>query len=190
LKSNTTHITSNQTGSPVQPAAHPLLIFFPSSAGFRGVPVHWHSILFIHFLLVACHIEPTHSTLSPHRVQSMPNPNNCTTSQLLYPYADPLELYALLVEQPVLYRFTSLHCMSPVIYMRSCHPSRHSFLNCPSRLLTCAVTTPYLSPISLHLRGRSFMSSAYPPSTQPAYSQSARSSSGPDAVSCLCHSVA
>jgi hypothetical protein len=45
-----------------------------------------------------------------------------------------------------------------------------------SRLLTCAVNAPYLSSISLHLRGRSFMSSAYPPSTQHVCSHSPRSS--------------
>ena len=51
--------------------------------------------------------------------------------------------------------------------------SCRSFL---SRLLTCAVDTPYLSSISLHLRGCSFMSSTYPPSTQHVCSHSARSS--------------
>jgi len=54
--------------------------------------------------------------------------------------------------------------------------SCRSFLNSLSRLLTCAVNTPYLSSISLHLRGRSFMSSTYPPSTQRVCSHSARSS--------------
>ncbi len=54
--------------------------------------------------------------------------------------------------------------------------SCRSFLNSLSRLLTCAVNTPYLSSISVHLRGRSFMSSTYPPSTQRVCSHSARSS--------------
>ena len=54
--------------------------------------------------------------------------------------------------------------------------SCRSFLNSLSRLLTCAVNTPYLSSISLHLRGRSFMSSTYPPSIQRICSHSARSS--------------
>lgn len=54
--------------------------------------------------------------------------------------------------------------------------SCHSFLNSMSRLLTCAANAPYLSSISLHLRGRSFMSSTYPPSTQRVCSHSARSS--------------
>ena len=102
----------------------------------------------------------------------------CQTTQQLYhiPTAlfvcGPLEPCALLVplclEQPVLYRFTSLHCMSPSFVQRV-HPSvcAHApFMPSLSRLLTCAVNTPYLSSISLHLRGRSFMSSAYPPSTQ------------------------
>lgn len=54
--------------------------------------------------------------------------------------------------------------------------SCRSFLNSLSRLLTCAVNTPYLSSISVHLRGRSFMSSTYPPLTQRVCSHSARSS--------------
>jgi hypothetical protein len=92
---NTLHFSSNQTGSPVQPAAHPLLIFFPSSAGFRRVPVQL-AFLFDSFSFATCHIEPTHSTLNPHRVQHAKH-NNCTTSQLLYPCVDPLEPRALLV---------------------------------------------------------------------------------------------
>ena len=82
------------------------------------------------------------------------------------------------LEQPVLFRFTSLHCMSPSSVQRV-HTSvcAHApFMPSLSRLLTCAVNTPYLSSISLHLRGRSFMSSAHPPSTQRVCSHSARSS--------------
>jgi hypothetical protein len=50
------------------------------------------------------------------------------------------------------------------------------FHNSLSRLLTCAVNAPYLSSISLHLRGRSFMSSTYPPLAQRVCSTSGRSS--------------
>src|SRR6267154_2160878 len=95
IPKNTPHFSSNQTGSPVQPAAHPLLIFFPSSAGFRGVPVLL-AFLFDSISFSTCHIEPTHSTLSPHRAQHAKH-NICTTSQLLYPCVDPLEPCALLV---------------------------------------------------------------------------------------------
>jgi hypothetical protein len=160
------------------------LIFFPSSAGFPGCPgPTGFPIRFILVLHLSHRTDPLHS-----------EPASCPACQTQQLYHIPTALSVCgpprtlctsctsCLEQPVLYRFTSLHCMSPSSIQRV-HPSVcahalscRSFLSSLSRLLTCAVNTPYLSSISLHLRGRSFMSSTYPPSTQRVCSHSARSS--------------
>lgn len=184
LKSNSKnapHFSSNQTGSPVQPAAYLLLIFFRSSAGFRGDPAPL-AFLFDSFSFSTCHIEPTHSTLSPHRAQH--------AKQQLYHIPTALSPRTLrtsctsCLEQPVLYRFTSLHCMSPSSVQRV-HPSvcAHApFMPFLSSLLTWAVNAPYLSSISLHLR---VAPSCHPPihHRHNAYAVILRDLLGPDAVS-------
>jgi len=94
------------------------------------------------------------------------------------------------LEQPVLYRFTSLHCMSLPSVQRvhssvCAHAPFMPFLSL-SRLLTCAVITRYLPHPSHYISA--VAPSCYPPSTQRAYSHSARSPWVP-MPSPLCHSL-
>lgn len=150
------------------------MIFFPSSAGFRGVPISFGT-RFIHFLLVA----PV--TLNRPSEPSLKQLYHISTALSVCSPPGTLCTCTSCLEQPVLYRFTSLHCMSlPSV---CAHAPFHAVPSSQGRR-PAQSSLVYLSSILLHLRGHSFMSSTYPSSTQRAYGHSARSSSS-NAVSSI-----
>ena len=122
---HTTRFRSNQTGSPVQPASpsFDFLSFLGRLPG-RHDPF-WHSYSIHSFLLdapVTMNRPSEPETTVPHlncSIRVQPPGTLCTCTSCL--------------EQPVLYRFTSLHCC-----LRSRPLSCRSLL---SRPLTCAVIT-------------------------------------------------
>jgi hypothetical protein len=118
------------------------LIFFPSSAGFRGVPVP---------LANSIHSFSTRFTLN--RPTLKPEQTTVTTSRLFYPCASPLEPCALLYLLPR----TTPFCIDLPPCTACCRPAQRaflfaltplscrSFLNSLLRLLTRAVITRYTS---------------------------------------------